>query len=102
MLKELNKTIDDFRDEDGICSYEFGNYLVDETDSMLTGGEVKDKLNNYEERIKELETRNNRQKESLEEIWDLILNRDWRILEQKAIKLEEAEEVLKNEFGGCI
>lgn len=57
-LNKADKSIDDFRDEDGICGWQFSNYLVDETDSMLNGEEVVNKLNKQEERIKELEKKN--------------------------------------------
>lgn len=53
-LSKANKSMNDFRDEDGICSWQFGNYLVEETDSMLTGDEVVNKLNEQEERIKRI------------------------------------------------
>lgn len=53
-LSKADKNMDDFRDEDGICSWQFGNYLVDETDSMLTGEEVTELLNKQKKQIKEL------------------------------------------------
>lgn len=44
-LRKADKKMEDFQDEDGIRLYEFRNYLVDETDSMLTGEEVVKLLN---------------------------------------------------------
>lgn len=44
-LSKADKNMDDFRDEDGICSWQFDNYLVEETDSMLSGEEVTELLN---------------------------------------------------------
>ena len=45
-LSKSNKTKEDFYDEeDGYLLWAFGNYLIDKTDSMLTGKEVVDLLN---------------------------------------------------------
>lgn len=59
-LSKVDKKIEDFVDEDGdIERWRFGNYLVDETESMMTGEEVTDILN-------ELSEENERLKEKLE------------------------------------
>lgn len=50
-------------------------------------------------KIKELETRNNRQYERLKEITDLMMERDWKSLEKMVEDWEEAEEQLKREWG---
>lgn len=45
-LSEVALSRDDFRDEDGdIIGYAYHNYLVDETDSIMTGEEVAETLN---------------------------------------------------------
>ena len=45
-LSKADRTRDEFVDDDGdICGWMFHNYLVDETDSMMTGEEVTDTLN---------------------------------------------------------
>lgn len=55
-LSRADKSMDDFRDEDDdICMPLFRCYLCDETDSMLIGEEVVNRLNEQEERIKDLE-----------------------------------------------
>jgi len=48
-LRKADKKMEDFQDEDGIRLYEFRNYLVDETDSMLTGEEVVKLLNKQDD-----------------------------------------------------
>jgi len=45
-LNDVDKVIFDFVDSDGdVASWMFDNYLVDETDSIMTGEEVMNKLN---------------------------------------------------------
>lgn len=51
------------------------------------------------EKIKELETRNQRQYGRLKEITDLMQNRDWKALEQIVEDWEQAEDQLKREWG---
>ena len=51
------------------------------------------------EKIKELETRNQRQYERLKEITDLMQNRDWESLEKIVEDWEQAEEQLKREWS---
>ena len=96
-LSKVDMTKDDFRDEDGICLYEFHNYLVDETDAMMTGGEVVDKLNEQEETIQDLKTRNKRQYDLLKKITDLMYARDWKSLEQIVNNWEEEDRLVQAE-----
>ena len=51
------------------------------------------------EKIKELEVRNKRQYERLEEITDLMMKRDWDSLEKIVEDWEQAEELLQAEWG---
>ena len=51
------------------------------------------------EKIKELEARNKRQYERLEEITDLMMKRDWDSLEKIVEDWEQAEELLQAEWG---
>ena len=62
-------------------------------------GFIVNQLNNKNERIKELETRNKRQYERLKEITDLMQNRDWESLEKMVEDWEQAEEQLEREWG---
>lgn len=55
-------------------------------------------LNKQEEKIKELETRNERQYNRLKEITDLMTERDWESLEKMIKDWEQAEEQLKREW----
>ena len=67
-LSKANKTKDDFRDEDGICSYEFHNYLVDETDAMMTGEEVEDLVNKLFDENEQLKSDNKEYKRKINEL----------------------------------
>ena len=61
--------------------------------------QIVDKLNNQEERIKDLETRNNRQYERLKELTDLMFKREWETLNDMVDKWEKEEEYLQK-YGG--
>ena len=60
---------------------------------------VRDVLNEQEERIQELETRNKRQYERLKNIGDLMFKRDWETLGLIVDKWEKEEEQLRK-YGG--
>lgn len=68
-LSKANKTKGDFRDEDGICLYEFHNYLVDETSAMMTGEEVEDLLNKLFDKNEQLKQEN---KGIQHKVWRLL------------------------------
>lgn len=85
-LSKADKTMDDFRDEDGICSWQFGNYLVEETDSMLTGDEVCDLLNEQEETIQKQNQEITACYDTLttiHELCDAVLNYDFKNVNDK-------------------
>ena len=58
---------------------------------------IVNRLNIQEQKIKELEERNNRQYERLTKLGGLILSRDWDTLEKIVESLEKAEERLQTE-----
>ena len=68
-------------------------------EEVLTFGEVIDKLNEQEETINELKTRNNRQYERLKELTDLMFKRDWKTLETMVDEWEREDEYLRK-YGG--
>lgn len=54
-LSKADKTKEDFWDDEEECYIGFQSYLVDSTDSMLTGEEVTKLLNKQDEEIQRLE-----------------------------------------------
>ena len=69
--------------------------------NMLTQFEAVDRLNEQEERIKELEERNKLQYDSLKKISDLMYARDWKTLENIADEWEKQEKLLNQEWNNC-
>lgn len=61
------------------------------------GYDIADLLNYKEGKITELEERNNRQCKLLKEIWDLIFDRNWELLDKKATEIEKQEKQLQKE-----
>lgn len=55
-------------------------------------------VGNLEETNKELQERNNRQAQQLDEIFEIILARDWEKLNSIAEDMEKNEELLQMEF----
>lgn len=78
---------------------EIGEY-VDEyhTDRPLRNDELVDLLNNQDNKIKELQKRNDRQAKRLDELYQLILNRDYDGQEELIKELEESERLLQKEM----
>ena len=58
-----------------------------------------DLLNEQEETIQDLKTRNNRQYERLKELGDLMFKRDWETLNDMVDEWEKEEEQLRK-YGG--
>lgn len=77
------------------------NRLLDFTQlhSIYQGIPVEDSLDEQEERIQEVEERNQRQYERLKEITDLMSKRDRETLEKIVEDWEQTEELLQAEFG---
>ena len=61
--------------------------------------DINDLLNEQDERIKDLETRNNRQYERLKELTDLMYKRDWETLNDMVDEWEREDEYLRK-YGG--
>ncbi len=91
-LSKADKKLEDFIDEDGdICSWMFGCYLVDETDSMMTGEQVCNELNFL--------TENNLRtdKKYLHVLHELRLKNDKiHELEEQVSKLKEENKCIKS------
>ena len=73
------------------------DYLNDENKHMRY---VLNDNRQLKERIKKVETRNKRQYNSLKEIIDLILERDWYGFEKIIKDWEESERLLQSEWRG--
>lgn len=76
--------------------------FIKEDEKIMEIDRIVNLLNENEqlkERIKELETRNNRQYERLNEITNLMFKRDWETLETMVDEWEQAEEQLEREWG---
>ena len=71
------------------------------TNEELWNPKVVDRLNEQEERIKDLETRNNRQYDLLKKLSDLMYKRDWKSLEKIVEDWEESDRLLQAEFKCC-
>lgn len=68
-------------------------------DSGTNARKVCDLLNEQEETINELKTRNKRQYERLKNIGDLMFKRDWETLETMVDEWEREDEYLRK-YGG--
>ena len=69
------------------------------TENDLEANSLCKLLNEQDERIKDLETRNNRQYERLKNIGDLMFKRDWETLNDMVDEWEKEEEQLRK-YGG--
>ena len=63
--------------------------------------DLVDELNEKEETIQDLKTRNNRQYDLLKKITDYMDARNWEALEQMVVEWEEADRLLKAEYKCC-
>ena len=78
---------------------EIGEYVdEDHTDRPLRNDELVDLLNNQDDKISELQERNDRQRKRLDELYQLILNRDYTGQEEWIKELEESERLLQQEM----
>lgn len=75
--------------------------LICEVNTKKQAQKVVDLLNEHEETIHELETRNKRQYNLLTEITDLMMKRDWKSLEKIVEDWEESDKLLQAEWGNC-
>jgi len=67
-LSKADKNIEDFKDEDGdILVWQFDNYLVDETDSMMSREDVCSILNELDKENRKLKNELNLSKLNLKE-----------------------------------
>ena len=60
-------------------------------------GQLQYEMSQIIKKYNELEERNLRQYKRLYELWELIFNRDWETLEEKAVEFEENEKLLETE-----
>ena len=77
--------------------------LFYDNDKQMTYAEVLNKLNKLHEENKELQERNNRQAKRLDDIYQLIEQKDWRALSDIMDDFKKAEEQLQSEwqtYGG--
>ena len=64
-LSKVDKTMDDFRDEDDMVTYEWDEYLID-NDAMMTGQDVEKALNEQDTKIQQLEKENKMLREHIQ------------------------------------
>lgn len=77
---------------------DIGEYIdEDHTDRPLRNDILVDLLNNQDDKIKELQERNDRQRKRLDNLYELIFNRDYDGQEELIKKLEEYEQSLQEE-----
>lgn len=85
-----------------VAKQESGSSVRVDFDEFVQLCKDSNDLKEKEERIKELETRNQRQYNSLTELSDLMMKRDWKGLEKIVEDWEESERLLQTEFPlGC-
>jgi len=78
---------------------EIGEYVdEDHTDRPLRNDELVDLLNNHDDKIRELQERNDRQRKTIDNLYQLILNRDYDGQEEWIKELEESERLLQEEM----
>ena len=78
---------------------DIGEYIdEDHTDRPLRNDILVNLLNNKDDQIRELQERNDRQKERLDNLYELILNRDYDGQEELIKELEEYEQLLQEEL----
>ena len=78
---------------------EIGEYIDEyHTDRPLRNDELVDLLNNQDDKIRELQERNDRQRKRLDDLYQLILNRDYDGQEEWIKELEESERLLQEEM----
>jgi len=78
---------------------EIGEYVdEDHTDRPLRNDELVDLLNNQDDKIRELQERNDGQRKRLDDLYQLILNRDYDGQEEWIKELEESERLLQEEM----
>lgn len=78
---------------------DIGEYIdEDHTDRPLRNDILVNLLNNKDDQIRELQERNDRQKERLDNLYELILNRDYDGQEELIKELEEYEQSLQEEL----
>jgi len=78
---------------------EIGEYVdEDHTDRPLRNDELVDLLNNHDDKIRELQERNDGQRKRLDDLYQLILNRDYTGQEELIKELEESERLLQEEM----
>ena len=64
----------------------------------LEAEEIVDLLNNQDDKIRELQERNDRQRKTIDDLYQLILNRDYTGQEELIKELEESEQLLREEM----
>ena len=78
---------------------DIGEYIdEDHTDRPLRNDILVNLLNNKDDQIRELQERNDKQKERLDNLYELILNRDYDGQEELIKELEEYEQSLQEEL----
>lgn len=71
------------------------------TENELEANSLCKLLNEQEETIQDLKTRNNRQYDLLKKLSDLMYKRDWKSLEKIVEDWEESDRLLQAEFKCC-
>lgn len=66
--------------------------------SSIDANDLCELLDKQEEKIKELQERNNRQYNQLTHMWECIRNKDYETLQKEWVELEEADKLLQEEF----
>ena len=78
---------------------DIGEYIdEDHSDSPLRNDILVNLSNNKDDQIRELQERNDRQKERLDNLYELILNRDYDGQEELIKELKEYEQLLQEEL----
>ena len=79
---------------------DIGEYIdEDHTDRPLRNDILVNLLNNQDDKIRELQERNDRQRERLDDLYQLILNRDYDGQEELIKELEEYAQSLQEELN---
>lgn len=78
---------------------DIGEYIDEgHTDRPLRNDILVELLNNQDDKIMELQERNDRQRKTIDDLYQLILNRDYDGQEELIKELEESERLLQEEM----
>lgn len=78
---------------------EIGEYIDEyHTDRPLRNDILVDLLNNQDDKVRELQERNDRQRKTIDDLYQLIFNRDYGGQEELIKEFEESERLLQEEM----